>query len=271
MSPRPAASRTDASARTFLDSAAALIDAAMTDSENVPPRLRAIKFPASLEWIRIEDVLRLAGQAPGASKKAFRQRWETRDEFITDAAVYALQFADRPSDEYRPLTDRLAGLEQTRLGDEVASLAGDLLRYAESSPRSYLMLHIGSVLHRHPTLQQAFAANWRTLRQPFVAGYVAVLDRLSLTLRPGWTPASFDRALHAMVDGFLLQGRIHPDAPQLGTDETVTGAADTWSHVSLFAETVVAFTLGALDTEGGGLDARAALSLRAAAASGQAS
>ena len=240
MAPRPAASRHDASARLFLDTAASLIDAAMTTSDAVPPRLRSIKFPAALEWIRVEDVIRLTSGAPGGSRKAFHQRWETRDTFIADAVVYTLQFVDRPDDEYTPLMERMGALDLEDLGDGIASVATELLNYAESQPRSYLMLHIGGVLHRHPDIQQSFRETWEPLRTPFLAGYVNLLERLKMRLRPDWTPERFDRALQAIVDGFLLQGRIHWDDVN----------SDTWTHTLLFAETVLAFTLGVLDTEG---------------------
>lgn len=240
MSPRPAASRHDASARHFLDAAAALIDAAMTNSDHVPPRLRSIKFPAALEWIRVEDVIRLAGGAPGTSRKAFHQRWPTRDEFILDAAVYTLQFRDTvPDNEYGPLTDRLARLDLDDFGPSIADLAKDLLAYAESRPRSYLMLHLGGVLHRHPALQDAFSETWATLRMPFLDGYISLLDHLGFSLRPGWTATRFDRALQAIVDGFLLQGRVHRDDRR----------SDAWTHTDMFAETVLAFTLGVMDAD----------------------
>lgn len=249
MSPRPAASRHDASARLFLDAAAALIDAAMTNSHDVPPRLRSIHFPAALEWIRVEDVIRLAGGTPGTSRKAFRQRWATRDEFLLDAAVYTLQFADCPPDDYAPIIARMKDLDLADLGGSIAALARDLLTYAESKPRSYLMLHLGGVLHRHPRLQDAFVEAWEPTREPFVDGYLTLLDKLGFGLRPEWTPLRFDRALHALVDGFLLQGRIRRDESN----------ADAWTHADLFAETVVAFTLGVIDADGRSLTAREAV------------
>lgn len=257
MSPRPAASRHDESARQFLNAAAALIDAAMTDSDDIPSRLRSIKFPAALEWIRVEDVIRLAGGGPGASRKAFRQRWATRDEFLHDAVVYTLQFVDRPTDEYLPLTTRLADLDLDRFGDAIVTLATDVLRYAESQPRSYLLLHLGGALHRHPTLQDAFAETWETARTPFVTGYLRLLERLGIRMRPEWTPLLFDRALHGLADGFLIQGRIRRDVE----------GADSWTHVDLFAETVLAFTLGVVDLDGTSQTAREAMT--AAARSGR--
>jgi hypothetical protein len=219
----------------------------MSTSDDVPVRLRSIRFPAALEWIRVEDVIRVAGGSEGTSKKAFRLRWATRDEFIVDAAVYTLQFADRPDDdEYGPLTERMGALDLRRFGDEIAGLAEDLLAFAESQPRSHLMLHIGTVLHRHPDLQKAFEDAWDPFRENFLAGYTSLLRRLDLRFRPGWTPERFDRALQAIIDGFLLQGRINRDDQE----------PDAWTHSNLFAETVIAFTIGVLDAERLGLSTR---------------
>src|SRR5258708_24839700 len=102
MSPRPAASRHDATARQFLATAARLIDAYLDDQphENRPARLRSIRFPAALDWLRTEDVIRLAAASgEGApSRKAFFNRWPSRDEFLGDALVYALVYDEVAED-----------------------------------------------------------------------------------------------------------------------------------------------------------------------------
>src|ERR1700678_877461 len=89
VSPRPAPSRHDATARQFLRAAVQLIDAYLDDQprDNRPARLRSIKFPAALDWLRTEDVIRLAATegTTGVSRKAFFNRWPTRDEFLPDA------------------------------------------------------------------------------------------------------------------------------------------------------------------------------------------
>src|SRR5260370_36987206 len=102
MSPRPAASRHDAAAQQFLAAAARLIDAYLDDQsrDGQPARLRSIRFPAALDWLRSEDVIRLAATAgkPGASRKAFFNRWPTREEFLPDALVYSLAYNEVPPD-----------------------------------------------------------------------------------------------------------------------------------------------------------------------------
>lgn len=66
VSPRPAPTRYDDSAMAYLNAAARLIDASLTtESEVGTPRLRALHYPAALDWIRIEDVLRMAQEGEG--------------------------------------------------------------------------------------------------------------------------------------------------------------------------------------------------------------
>src|SRR5262245_14529434 len=98
MSPRRAPSRHDTTACRFLDAAAQLIDAMFVDSEDDrPPRLRHLDFPAALEWLRVDDVIRLAQTAgEGASKKAFHNRWMHKDEFVRDAVVHTMLYRDDP-------------------------------------------------------------------------------------------------------------------------------------------------------------------------------
>ena len=94
MSPRPAPTRDDPTARHFLDTAADLIDLylqAEPPSREKSARLRQIRFPAALEWLRITDIIRLArvSSTEGGSRKAFFNRWPTKDDFLADAVVHA--------------------------------------------------------------------------------------------------------------------------------------------------------------------------------------
>src|SRR2546429_3670403 len=95
MSPRPAPTRHDAVAIRYLDAAADLIDTYLQPEprgQQKLGRLRSIKFPAALEWLRTQDVIRMvAAQGnEGGSRNAFYKRWATRDEFLADAVVYAM-------------------------------------------------------------------------------------------------------------------------------------------------------------------------------------
>src|SRR5258708_12617847 len=97
---RPAAPRHAAAAQQFLGAAARLIDAYLDDQsrDGQPARLRSIRFPAALDWLRTEDVIRLAATAgkAGASRKAFFNRWPTRDEFLPAPPLYPLASHEVP-------------------------------------------------------------------------------------------------------------------------------------------------------------------------------
>jgi hypothetical protein len=59
--------------------------------------------------------------------------------------------------------------------------------------------------------------------------------------RPGWTAERLALAVQAMLDGFLLRYRLQPDDYQ----------TSTWEGAGIFADTVVAFILGVVDTGDG--------------------
>jgi len=74
MSPRPVPSRDDETAQRFLAAAAQLIDVylhADPKRREQSARLKQIRFPAALEWLRTEDVIRLAAAkgSEGASHR----------------------------------------------------------------------------------------------------------------------------------------------------------------------------------------------------------
>jgi len=89
MGPRPMASRDDETAAAFLDAGSALIDAMLAADRSgpLPARLRQLHYPAPLEWIRIEDVLRIVGGSAQAGRKAFYNRWPTKDDYIRDCFI----------------------------------------------------------------------------------------------------------------------------------------------------------------------------------------
>lgn len=258
--PRPAPTRGDATARRFLDAAAQLIDASFVSSvEDRPPRLRSLDFPATLEWLRIEDVVRLAS---GASRKAFHNRWYTKDEFIRDAIVHTMLYADDPAAD--PTTTNGAVFADTAaeasgsLARMVVLLADGLLDALLAHPRSFLLLHVGPVLAQHPDLQAALVERLVDKRRPWYEGYGYLLNSLGLRLRPGWTVTRVGMAITSMLDGFLLRSRLHPDEM----------AALRWEDASLFAETVAAFILGILDPTGTGHTVHQALDLTSRTAPG---
>ena len=254
MSPRPAASRHDATAQRFLRAATQLIDAYLDDqpSEARPARLRSIRFPAALEWLRTEDVVRTAaaeGRA-GASRKAFFNRWPTREEFLPDAVVYALvydQVPEPPNEQAGQVPGTAAA--PVPFSQEVIRIADGLLASLQRHPRSYLTLHIGPLLAQHPALWEALQPAMHDGIQAWADGYAALLTDLGLVLRPGWTPYRLSLALQAVLDGFLLRYRIMPeDYPTA-----------RWEGAGVFADTVIAIILGVADADRSGISGREAL------------
>lgn len=254
LSPRPAVSRGDATARQFLKAATQLIDAYLDDQpgEERPARLRSIHFPAALEWLRTEDVIRTAAAEGGGtpSRKAFFNRWRTRGEFLPDALVYALaeeEVDEAPNEQARQVPQ--APSAPVPLSQEVIRIADGLLESLQRHPRSYLTLHIGPLLPQHPALWEALMPAMRAGIQAWADGYAAVLPELGVALRPGWTPHRLSLALQAALDGFLLRYRIMPDDYQNAR----------WEGAGVFADTVLALLLGVVDVDRTGTDGREAL------------
>ncbi len=254
MSPRPAASRHDATALRFLQAAAELIDAYLDDQPVAarPPRLRSIRFPAALDWLRTEDVIRLAAahDAGGASRKAFFNRWPAREDFLPDALVYALVYAEVPEDpkeQARQMPRDAAGAAS--FSEAVLRISDDLLESLQRHPRSYLTLNIGPLLPQHPSLWNALLPAMRQGTQVWAEGYATLLSDLGLTLRPGWTPQRLALALQAALDGFLLRYRMQPD----------DYPTSRWEGAGVFADTTLAIILGVTDTEQTGESGRAVL------------
>lgn len=241
MSPRPQASRDDATAERFLKAAVQLIDAYLADGPFdalTPARLRSIRFPAALDWLRTEDVIRLAATAgeDGTSRKAFFNRWPTREAFLPDALIYALAHEGAAD-----VTDQ-AGQAPTAahaapLSEEISRVAGGVLDSLLKRPRGYLTLHIGPLLPQHPVLWDALLPGMRRAIRTWADGYATFLTEARLVLRPEWTPYRAALVLQAMLDGFLLRCRVQPDDYLAAQAEEAT----------LFADAVIAFILGAVD------------------------
>lgn len=255
MSPRPVPDRDDAMARRFLDAAAQLIDAMFAEGrDDRPARLRAIDFPAALQWIRIDDVVRLAGESgpDGASRKAFHNRWPTKDEFVKDAVVHTMLYRDGPATDPTAAGEQLTGIAAQAadsLSAATITMADTLLDALLDHPRSFLLMHVGPLLAQHPELHRAITARLGEARAPWYDGYAALLAGLRLELRPGWTVDRLGLAITAMLDGFLLRARVHTEEIE----------ALRWRDASLFADTLIAFSLGVIDTDSAGESSRAAL------------
>jgi hypothetical protein len=212
MSPRPVPHRDDETAATFLDAGAALIDAMLSPDRSgpLPPRIRQLHYPAPLEWIRIEDVLRIAGGPVQASRKAFYNRWPTKDDYIRDCFLHALLYRDKGGS---PLTaiDQLLGWFTntsipltTRLRGVAAGIAAGLL----NDPRSYLLSHAAAMVNEDPETARLVAESAASARDMWRTAYRAVLEGADLTLRPGWTIDSLIMVVQMLIDGMVTEHRI---------------------------------------------------------------
>jgi AcrR family transcriptional regulator len=254
MSPRPAPSRHDPTAQRFLKAATQLIDAYLDDQPTGtrPARLRSIHFPAALDWLRTEDVIRTAAAdgSAGASRKAFFNRWPTREEFLPDAVVYALVYDEVPEPPNEQASQVPGSVSApVPFSQEVIRIADGLLASLQRHPRSYLTLHIGPLLAQHPSLWEALRPAMYDGILAWADGYAALLADLGLVLRPGWTPYRLSLALQAALDGFLLRYRIMPD----------DYPTSRWEGAGIFADTVLAIILGVIDADGSGTNGREAL------------
>lgn len=238
---RTPASRHDDTAIRFLSVAADLIDAYLQEEPAPPKRLGHIRFPAALDWLQIEDVIRLAPtRGPGSARRAFFTRWPTRAEFLPDAVVYTLL---RESET--PLLEPAAPLSRL-----VINAADDLFADLVRHPRSFLVLHLAPLLPRHPQLGGALAPASRAATGLWLAIHRRLAHGLDLVLRPEWTHQRMSSVFQAMLDGFVLRHRTHPDE-----------GAYRWQGASVLADAIIAFLLGAVDWDLTGLPGRTALDL----------
>ena len=235
-------SRHDATALRFLSVAAELIDAYLQAEPVAADRLVDIRFPAALEWLNVEDVIRLTpARVPGTSRRAFFSRWPTRAEFLPDAVVYAMlrEYETPALDPAQPIS-----LLVINAADELLT---DLVRH----PRSFLILHLGPLLPRHPQLSGALMPAPRAATGVWLGIYRLLAHGLDLVMRPEWTFKRMATVLQAMLDGFVLRHRTHPE----------DHAAYRWMGASVLADAIIAFLLGAVDWDLTGQPGRAALDL----------
>ncbi len=255
MTPRPPAAADDASAKHFLDAAAQLIDAMFTTSPtDRPRRLSAIDFPATLEWLRKEDIIKLAqdGGYPGASRKAFDNRWATKEDFVNDAIIHTMLYRDAPNADPALQRAQLAGVETAEnVGEAISLFCDAMLESLLSYPRSFLLLHIGPLLEQHPKLKAAIVQDMNRSFAPWHEGYARLFATFKVEMRPGWSIERYGLTLQSMLDGFLLRSRVQGEQ----MDECRSEDA------SLFADAVVALTLGVIDIDQDGRSSRDALSL----------
>jgi hypothetical protein len=240
---RTSPSRHDATALRFLAVAAELIDAYLQPEPIRPEQsnlVRHIQFPTALDWLRVEDVIRLTPSRV-QKRQEFFSRWPTRAEFLPDAVVYTLLR------EYEsPVLDPGAPFSRV-----IANAADDLFADLVRHPRSFLVLHLGPLLPRHPQLSDSLLPASRAATSVWLGIYRLLAHGLDLVLRPEWTFTRMSVVLQAMLDGFVLHHRTQPD----------DHAAHRWQGASILADAIIAFLLGAVDWDLTGRPGRAALDL----------
>jgi hypothetical protein len=211
MSPRPMASRDDETATAFLDAGSALIDA-MLDADRLgplPARLRQLHYPAPLEWTRIEDVLRIVGGSAQTGRKAFYNRWPTKDDYIRDCFIHTLLYSDRDG---KPLAD--VALLQAHLTDtslpltvRVRNVARGIADGLLNDPRASLLSHAAVMVNHDPLTAQVVTEASAKERDTWRVAYRAVLDGAGLSLRPGWTIDSLIVIVQMLIDGMVMSHR----------------------------------------------------------------
>lgn len=239
----------------YLNAASTLIDASLSPaSADAPARLRALHYPAALDWIRIEDVLRVA-QTEGhtVSKRALMNRWPSKDDFIRDAVVHALLYRDDPNGDPLSLVPSLnLVLEGGSFSESVSSIADSLVDLLYSHPRSFLLAHIAPLLSRHGQLTEDVRQSVLLAQQQWSNHYAALQQAMGVQLRPDWTVERLSLAIRLVLDGLLVQSRIEPGIV----------SSDHWAAGSIYADTVLAILSAAMDTEGDGRTMRAWIDAR---------
>lgn len=233
----------------YLNAAACLIDASLTiDSESRSPRLRSLHYPAALDWIRIEDVLRLAKESgQSASKRALINRWPSKDDFIRDAVIHALLYRDDPAGdpvEAVPSLQFIAESESFSAG--VGVVIDNLVSILVAHPRSFLLAHIAPLLPRHPMLAEDIRSSSEASQQAWSDTYQILLAALNLDLRPDWPIERLTLAIQLVLDGTVVRSRV----------QTNRVMVSRWATATLYADTVLAIISGALDPEHDGRSMR---------------
>ena len=134
---------------------------------------------------------------------------------------------------------RIPGIPETvhPVSARIMGIAEGLLATLVRHPRSYLMLHLGPLLPKHPELRQALLPGARSVARIWAAVYEQLVTGLDLVMRPEWTIERVSVVLQAMLDGFVLGHRL----PLSGS------SAWRWEGADIFADAIVAFILGAVD------------------------
>lgn len=209
--PRPAASSSDRTAEIFLSAAAALIDRGFLDvAQRGRHPVNTLKFPPSIHWLRVEDVLRLASDSENqASRKAFHNRWPHKDSFMRDAIVYAMCYRDAPERDPNIYLSAADGLfrDPALFLEDTWTFAASMFAGLLQDPRSFLMIHLAPSIAHYPDIQEVVDQNMKQARELWRTTYAQLIDRLGLKIADGWTVTSLDLTFQALIDGFLICAR----------------------------------------------------------------
>lgn len=246
MSPRPAPTRHDKLAMVFLNAAAQLMDASLSPRLQAP-RIKSLHYPVALDWIRVQDVVRLARTTNAtASRTALLNRWPVRDEFINDALVHALYYRDQPESDPARRDMGLTLITGTAFSRTVEDVLADMARSLLVHPRSALLAHIAPLLPRHEEIAIGIQAASRAGHSAWTEGYSEVLRMLGLQLRPDWPAERMSMALQLVLDGSLVRARAEESTPE----------PTRWEIGSVCVDAMLAIITSAIDTDGDQRDMR---------------
>ncbi len=261
MAPRPAPTPHDATARRFLNAAATVIDAMFDPNVAAAhPRLKSLHYPAALQWLRLEDLLRVPAMSiDPPSRKAFFNRWPDKDSFLSDAVIYALEYRDRldeSSDDVVPSSDGEVGrsvpesvqlrpvLSDTSvpLIQRITMLSESVVEELLSNPRSYLLIHLAPLFVHHPRLRARVQESLRADQAVWCGLYEQTREGTGCQFRDGWDAARVALTLQALLDGLLVRARLD-DVDQYGR---------RWEAASFYADAAVALLVGVFDLDNSG-------------------
>ncbi len=249
MTPRPPPDPRDAFAQKFLQAGLRLVEALVgpASEQELPPRLKSLRFPAPLDWIRIEDVIREARvDEPGLSAKAFWNRWPDKDSFIVDLVTFAIGEDDNGGTA-APRTHALRALLAADLpaSARVSLLSRSVMAELIGRPRAFLLGHLAAVVHHAPTVRDALAHGVDEDSKTWEEFYEATLAASGLRWRPGWDAQRAQLVMGALIDGILVRSRIRPTEDGRGT----------WDAAEVLAEATTALFAGMVDLDRSGRSA----------------
>lgn len=197
-------------------------------------------FPAPLDWIRVEDVVREARQdEPYISAKAFWNRWPNKDSFLVDVGRLAVTHDAAP--RTMALRELLVDTDAT-FSERIEALAESVMGELLARPRSYLLGFLAPIMQASASLQQAVMSAAEGDVLGWTEFYDAVLSSVGLRWRPGWDSGRCQVVIQSLIDGLLIRSRLVPELPD-GT---------AWDPVRTFVDAATAMFAAVLDLDADG-------------------